>query len=295
MPDTPEIPLIVSHASCMDGHAAAWLAKRVWPDAIVRWCQYDRERADDIIPSVTDPEITRILIVDFSFPREQMEALAGACADIGLPITCLDHHRTAREHCAGLDWCVFDETKSGAGLMFDYLHQERHLLRGSMTYDRMADLVAYVQDRDLWQWKLPHSREINAALRSYPMTFEAWDEIVGWHAPMLTRLIEEGTAILRYQQQQVASLVKHGRQITLAGITGLAVPCNLAGLISEVAGALAEESGTFGATWFDDYRTQERVWSLRARDTDNATDVGRLAERFGGGGHPKAAGFRVPF
>src|SRR2546422_4504114 len=38
-------------------------------------------------------------------------------------------------------------------------------------------LLQYVQDKDLWAWKLPNSREINAGLNSYPYDFKVWDSL----------------------------------------------------------------------------------------------------------------------
>jgi hypothetical protein len=101
-------------------------------------------------------------------------------------------------------------------------------------------------------------------------------------------LIREGSAVLRYQQQQVDFLCKHAREIELGGHRILAA--NTPVLQSEVAGKLAE-GRPFGACWYD-AEDGKRRWSLRSRD--GGVDVSEVARFFGGGGHRNAAGFEAP-
>ena len=37
----------------------------------------------------------------------------------------------------------------------------------------------YLEDRDLWRWKLPASRQVSAAIASYPFDFEVWNHLAG--------------------------------------------------------------------------------------------------------------------
>jgi phosphoesterase RecJ-like protein len=63
----------------------------------------------------------------------------------------------------------------------------------------------------------------------------------------------------------------------------------VAGLISDVAGLLAEQDGaSFGCCWFKVTASDDWVYSLRSRDD---FDVSELASKAGGGGHARAAGF----
>lgn len=280
-------PLIISHASCQDGFAAAWLARRVWPSCEIRFHQYNKDPA----PVQSTPPGDHIIIVDFSYPREQLIALRQRIGRTG-SLTVLDHHRTAEKHCAGLDFCQFDQQRSGAMMMRDYLRELDLIAEDPAVWA----LIDYVQDRDLWHWKLPESRHVNAALSSYPFDFSEWDALVA-RPEAITFLMKEGAAIERYRRQQIAQLLKHPREVTFGEHVGMATCCPVANFISDVGGELAATPGAaFGATWFDDYATGTRVWSLRARPDDNpaSIDVGQLAERMGGGGHQNAAGFRVP-
>ena len=270
---------------CADGFCSAWLAHKVWPDAEYLPCNYG-----DALPNVAGKDV---LIVDFSYPREVLTMLAVSAKSL----TLLDHHKTAEADLQGfMEEChklygshvnvVFDMEKSGARLMWDYLCERELLLHGLTLKPYEAEhpinVVRYVEDRDLWKWKLPNSREVNAAIRSYDFDFKTWDRF-----EYLDRVLmaEQGRAILRYQDQIVASHLKHAREIEFCGHKVLCA--NATSLISEIAGALAQDRA-FGMVYFD-RQDGLRQFSLRSRE--GGVDVSEIAQRFGGGGHRNAAGF----
>ena len=189
----------------------------------------------------------------------------------------LDHHKTAQVDLAGLPFCRFDMHKSGARLTWEYFFP---------GYPAPW-LVAYTEDRDLWTHRLPGTKEINAVIRSYPLSFETWDRLDKLDPE---DLIPEGSAILRYRQQLIDAAVSQAGEIEMDGYKVLAVNCSCGEIVSEVAGELAKDR-RFGVTWFETAKGQ-RVYSLRSRE--NAVDVSEIAKRHGGGGHRNAAGFQVP-
>lgn len=261
-------PIIIYHGSCADGFTAAWVAyRRFGPDCEFIPAQYGQEP-----PDVTDREV---YILDFSYKFPVMEKLATQARYL----VCLDHHKTAESELAGFETTkgqvAFDMAKSGARLAWEWFHPAKEA----------PWLVDYTEDRDLRRWALESSREVSAAIASYPMTFEQWDEWGLAPSPFKCGLDEQGEAILRYQQQQVDNLCQHAHEVELDGHRDLSVNTSL--LISEVAGKLAE-GRPFGATWFEK-GDGSRVWSLRSRD--GGADVSEIAKARGGGGHRNAAGF----
>ena len=76
---------------------------------------------------------------------------------------------------------------------------------------------------------------------------------------------------------------------TWRAIDGLAINAS-ALFASELANRLAEQSGSFGLIWQLGADGEAKV-SLRAA---GKVDVAEIATRYGGGGHPNAAGFRMP-
>lgn len=269
-------PLVIYHANCPDGFTAAWIARKaLGPD-----CEFIPAHYGDSPPDCTGRSV---YILDFSYKRPVTLRIALEAKELVI----LDHHKTAEAELAHLvDECGrlygvtsvainFDMAKSGARLAWD------HFIGTQPPW-----LVKYVQDRDLWQWKLPSSREVNAALASYERTWEQWDAFeADEHA--LPRLIMDGVAIERFKNRQIEDACRNATEIELAGHKILAV--NATVNFSEVAGKLAENR-PFGAAWF--YRTDgKKQWSLRSRD--GGVDVSEVAKQFGGGGHRNAAGFET--
>lgn len=276
MPD-----LVIYHGGCWDGFCAAWIAHEAYPAAEYIPFQYGQDP-----PDVAGKDVW---ILDFSFKRAILQGMA----QVAKSILVLDHHKSAREDLSQINtvaWddgggvksetkkiqCVFDMEKSGGRLTWEYMHGNRPA----------PWLVDYTEDRDLWRWKLPCSREINASLRTLPLDFTAWDLLAA--NPTATDTMRlEGAGILRREKQLVDQHVEHAVEVTLCGLTGLCV--NATALFSEIAGELAK-GRPFGAAWFES--DKERVWSLRSED--GGADVSAIAMAHGGGGHKHAAGFAVP-
>jgi oligoribonuclease NrnB/cAMP/cGMP phosphodiesterase (DHH superfamily) len=267
-------PLVIYHDACADGWCSAWVARLGLPDAEFVAAQYGQDP-----PHHAALSGRRIYIVDFSYKRPVISDMAQACNRI----TILDHHKTAQAELDGLELpgvsVTFDMGKSGAMLTWERF----------FPGEPPPLLVQYVQDRDLWKWAMPDSREVSASLASRPWTFEEWNylRVHMDREAGLRELVAEGKAILRYQDGVVASHVKNAVPVTVAGHEILAV--NSTTLISEIAGKLAEGM-PFGACYFR--RADGKfVWSLRSRD--GGVDVSEIAKQFGGGGHRAAAGFTI--
>lgn len=253
--------LIIHHANCWDGFCAAWIMSREQSGTLYA-AHYGTEP-----PNVKG---MRVLMVDFAYPRDVLLRMAEEASEIVV----LDHHKTAQDALAGLPFCTFDMSKSGGRLAWEYC-------RGD---DPSPWLVDYTEDRDLWRHALPHSREINAALRSYPLSLDLWDEF-SLDPELPARFVAEGSAIRRREQQIVEDHVRNAREIEMAGHRILAV--NATVLFSDIAGDLARDR-PFGACYFD-RADGKRQWSLRSRE--GGVDVSAIAKAMGGGGHPAAAGF----
>lgn len=134
---------------------------------------------------------------------------------------------------------------------------------------------------------LPFTREIHAAMSSYPFDFGAWDEIET--KCERGELIGEGAAIDRKHLRDISTLLK----ITQARISimGHDVPiANLPVTMCSDAGNIMAKGEPFAVTYYDG--PSHRHYSLRS--TDAGLDVSLIAKAYGGGGHRNASGFRLP-
>lgn len=257
LPFSPDV--VLYHAECADGFGAAWALWKRFPDARYMAVKHG-------VPPPRGLAGQRVLIVDFTYPRETLEAIAAEAKTLRV----LDHHITAQKALEGLPYVYFDQKRSGAVLAWDWAH------------DPPAPwLLQYIQDKDLWQWDLPASREINAALASYPLSFSVWDTL------RKDALEAEGRAILRYENELVGKIAAEAVLVSLDGET---VPAVQSAVLTSQVGERLSADHPFCIIWHD--RDGRRYYSLRSRE--GHTDVGALASAYGGGGHTHAAGFSVP-
>lgn len=283
---------VLYHKNCADGFAAsvvAWMKLRgtAWYVPM----NYGEPVPEDI------PDWAEVYLLDFSFPREVMEGLLRRMSKVVV----LDHHKTAEAELNGLEHPLlemrFDMSKSGAVLAWEYFYP-----------DTLVPLfVRYVQDRDLWRWELPNSREFSAGLQVVEKDPWLWDQLISC-GRQIRRLINNGKVLLRAQKQLVErqcegvllGTFSPGRKVFLDvykedeeqwvknGFWKAPV-VNATAHVSEVGEELLRRfpSAPFVGIYFD-RADGKRQWSLRSRP---GFDCSELAAVFGGGGHARAAGF----
>lgn len=257
-----EKTLIIYHSPCCDGFTSAWVARRKFPDA-----EFYPTAHHQAPPDVTDKNV---FILDYAYPRETLLKLVDSAASL----TVLDHHKTNQKDLEGLVFCKFDMQRSGAGITWDYLYPEKAHKR--------PWLVDYVQDRDLYVWQLPFSREVSAALDSYSQDFETWDLL---SKRRVEDLALEGATLLRYQNQMIERLSQDAREVVF---DGQKVPVvNSAVLMSDLGSRLAV--GRPFAVVYRQKSDGHYAYSLRSHDS--GLDVSEIAKKYGGGGHRNASGF----
>jgi uncharacterized protein len=228
---------------------------------------------------------SEVYILDFSYPRSVMEDLLEQHTQV---IT-LDHHKTAQEALLGLRGALFDMNRSGAMISWEYFHPDREI----------PDLFRYIQDRDLWNWQLEHTKEITAGLQLLPQEFDIWLDLL---TPAgLARLQQDGTIISRYQTKEIAGMLKHVyldslppyQASTGEWITGKPIPiinCSNYDIVSELCHQMLDEYPDYPyvASWL---RGQSSIsYSLRSQPD---FDCSAIAKLYGGGGHKNSAGFKL--
>jgi nanoRNase/pAp phosphatase (c-di-AMP/oligoRNAs hydrolase) len=268
----------IYHGNCFDGIAAAWV---VWlkHHTIGEEVEFIAGNYGDgnLINSLTQDCYenaninTHYILVDFSLPRELMQLMFSKA----LSMIVIDHHKSAMEACAGLNFCLFDMTESGASLAW------KHFFPGQ----EIPMLINYVKDRDLWLFREPNSHEVNAYIHSFPMTIESYDKIAkDLDNGGYTVAHVEGRAILRYKKQMVDNICETAELVD--GIPTV----NTSVLFSEVPERLIQKypDAPYARYYYDRIKHGIRQWGLRSK---GEYDVSLVAKENGGGGHRNAAGF----
>lgn len=288
------IPLCIHHHPCADGFSAAWAVRQRFGENVEFFAGVHGEAP----PDVTD---RHVILVDFSYKRDVLFQMMEQAASILV----LDHHKSAQFDLAGFPvpagtWELhleeteryrhqspldrigvrFDMNKSGCVMAWDYFHPGKPV----------PQFLLHAQDRDLWRFKLPGTREITATTFSYDYTFENWDHLVAACESSRDKqtIIHEGNALLRQHDKTIRELLPQMQRLMV--IAGYAVPAaNLPYQYASDAGHIMSRGERFAATYWDD--PAYRNFSLRS--AANGMDVSQIATEYDGGGHQRAAGFRV--
>lgn len=260
----------IYHANCADGLCAAFLISQVFPHAEFRPMNYGEP-----FPFNEYGKDDSVIIVDFSFPRKEMESIEENCGKV----ICFDHHKTAQADCEGLDWCIFDLDECGSSLVWRNFHLGKPY----------PNLVKYIKDRDLWLWKEPNSRAVSSFISSWAPTFETMEMLFYTLQTDLHSCIMEGEAIERYKFQQITAAIKNA---VVKRLYTYDVPMvNATNLQSEIGHELCKRFShlPFSVSWFQ-RGDGKFVYSLRSIGDFDVSSVARI---YGGGGHKNAAGFQT--
>ncbi len=268
------------HAGCPDGFGSAWAAWKSWGDD----AQYIPRGHNESL-RCTDYEGDLVVFVD-NVPSLQILRKLG---EITERLIVLDHHVSSQQRyqldpeLSGLleqdeHLIHFDLDRSGAVLSWMHFHPG----------ETVPPLLQYVEDQDLWNWKLPRSEEVNAALGSYPQSFEVWSDLA--ERP-IEELADEGAPIVRAGRVQIGRALSTAHEVTLGNQRVEAVN-NTSNLRSSIGHELALRS-TYGAPIGLVYRLHGKSVDVSLYSIGDF-DVSKLAMEYGGGGHKNAAGFNIP-
>lgn len=309
---------VIYHADCPDGFGAALAA----------WKHFGKSA--DYIPMHHGEDWEplglagkSVYILDFSFDRATLEKIAVQAK----AVTLIDHHASARAPWASL-------LKTSDNGMETFRHEKLPLsinfdLKKSgarMSWEHFFPAITlplalyHIEDMDMWRFALPGTRAFCRTLRLLPFDFAIWEQLLteteSTDSARYQSMLTEGHAIEQFFEREVARLtqsrlvmratvrgevidplqaVRHGRTFLKSDgqswqcISGLAINADTL-FASELGNKLAERSGSFGLIW-QLAADGEIKASLRAA---GKVDVAAIASRYGGGGHPNAAGFRMP-
>lgn len=287
-------PLVVYHKWCPDGSGAALAAyHKFGEDAFYKPAEYGEPFP---LAMLDDNEV---FVLDFSFTGAELDR---AVRHGARSVLVLDHHEKTLEMLtkdpSQLATVRVDLEYAGAVLAWQHFHPDH----------KVPEMFLYLEDRDLWKWKLPMSKEISAGLRTLGGTgeFNKWFEIFDrWQVHPATtkdKLIELGRVALAADEAAVQMICSNAEVIKLGDIECLCVMTK--NLHSEVGHALALKMPPMSATWH--YKEDKKKYKVSLRSLGDF-NVNVLAQLYGekradgsptGGGHKNSAGFlcdRLPW
>ena len=271
--ETSQVVLCLHHNDA-DGRCSAAIVRRaLGPGVMLREMDYE------LIPLPWD-EIAaagKIVIVDFSTSLEHMQRMMSTAEVIWI-----DHHKTAIEALAELSDLPgtrnLDEAACVLTWQFFFPDQE------------VPEAVQYIGDRDVWRFAYEQTAAFGEGLfqeHTQPANDSLWRPLLDGNEEAVSRLVEHGGILHRSRMKQVKRLVKRDAyEAQWEGHRTLAINARGSG---ELGHSMCQEGYEVAYCYIDRYINGRMITKVAL--FSEAIDVAEIASRFGGGGHPGAAGF----
>lgn len=292
--------IIFAHSHCNDGLVAASIMKYtlqlshlVEPEVV--FVKYGEEQKAIDLANIDQNTI--IYCVDFAFNRETTIYLCNNAHKVYV----LDHHKTANENLHDLIgsyfnlYLTYDVNKSGASIVYD--HCKLHLnLNGHLKLNQrevVAKVVAMVEDRDLWLFRLPMTKEFAEYMFAYvePNDIKKMTIILFKYTfDSINKLCQFGATIMEYKNNLI------DKKVDIYIPTYLTVDSTKLLIINETQPDLVSQLGNELCKKFQmpvclySISGSEQKVSLSFRSMDHLEPVDSIARIFSGGGHRNASG-----
>lgn len=274
--------ILVTHND-FDGVACAVLFKSVWPNEQIFFENYKTVNGR-LRQVLKDYPETEIYITDIS-PENDQELIDQLN---NRAVWLFDHHKTALP-LTGFPWATVDTSMCGAMLFWRWLvaYNSRDIAARVRAYNA---LVWHVNDYDTWKHENPMSAKLNKLLcalgreRFMKRFFKNPDPILTNLEIILLELEQEREN--RYIQEVMdRGIIPHldgeGRPYTVVFAEQYT---------SQLGHAILARYPMFNYVVIVNFL--HGTVSLRSQE--GGVDVSEIARRYGGGGHPGAAGFSLP-
>ena len=291
---SPAKYLVIYHAGCRDGLVAASVCAHVasqcgrLDETVFHAARYGSYPPWELL----DPAVTRVVVVDFSYPPEQMVELLHRSKELQW----FDHHKTAIPALSALeplrrqnDAFVCDMGASGA-----LLAARAASPQGAPDLTKRASII-YTDDYDRWTKKIAgcDAFKLGADLL-WPVDSDPAkvyqevlsDDLAGYALEIGGHLLKAQAVRVRLQARQARRVKGSSPNLVTVAVNATCDPNELGDYLT------AQEPPADVAAIY--YQTSKGTWrvSLRSR---RGVDVSEIAATFpNGGGHAGAAGFEVP-
>jgi len=144
MVEPSTVNLVIYHANCTDGFGAAYAAWKLLGDR----AEYFAAKHGEPPPDVAGKNV---VVLDFSYDNTTTKRLMKEAKSFLI----IDHHKSAVVELHDISCTRFDMNHSGAMLAWKFFHPGKEPPR----------MIKFIEDRDLWKWEIPYSKEFSAAFR----------------------------------------------------------------------------------------------------------------------------------
>jgi hypothetical protein len=262
--------VVIYHGKCPDGFGAAWAAWKKFGTKAAYLPARDRNAT----PVPLKNKI--VYLIDYTYDTPITKQLIKD----NIRVTAIDHHFSQKEPIFLTEKYSYDVNHSGAVLAWNYFHPGKPV----------PTLLRYIEDRDIWKWKVPHAREMLMLIDLAEFDFKTWSLLAKEldNPRMRTVNIKKGALLELHYRSLYKKLLPNAELVTFAGHKIYALNCPYY-FADDLGHELAVKTHSFSILWSE---AGGRIrCSLRS---EGKTDVSKIAKHYGGGGHKHSAAFSFP-
>ena len=260
--------VVFYHKNCLDGFTSAWAAWKKF-GAEAEYIGLDPRR-----PTVPHLKNKTIYFLDIICSEPDLKKLVNK----NQSVIVIDHHVSRKDMIQFASDELFSLDHSGAVLSWRYFHPNKSIPK----------LLLHIEDYDLWRFKLPGTKEINAELGTHPFDFKEWGRVIAdfENPAKRKKIITTGKVLVAADHKIARQIVENAKKVLFAGHSALVA--NSPVLNSEIGHEILRRGFPIGIIWSEE--NGDINVSLRSK---KGVDVSKIAKKFDGGGHKNAAGFRL--
>lgn len=265
----------ICHSPCHDGLASAWVAKQFDPTIEIFHSSRKHEWREKLAPKSGD----MVYFIDICPEAKDLENFQKRSVDFLV----LDHHETdmlaitkydTKNKSDLLSLCKFDMKNAGCIVAWHHFFHD----------EPIPKMLEYIAIADMWGWRDDNDHaaiqyirtelEPDASVEEFDALISSFDE---------NAAIALGGMVYKRICKEVSYSAKHGHLMSFDGTEVLAVNTSL--FHSEIGHELSLNSPSkIGVIYTYSPANDGVKLSFRGEGAN------RLAEKYGGGGHPQAAG-----
>lgn len=282
-----DINVVLFHAGCPDGTGSAFSfylyhKKHNIRNVIYYGVKHYQSYPKELIKN------KNVIIADFSYNKNTTIDLAKHAKNVVI----LDHHETTYNNLKDIEKVtdnvslIYDSERSGAQIAWDYV----------FNYEPRPLFIEYIADRDLWEWKLPESKNINTGMYHKGYTKNLVNMYKLYISESLNRnfynsIIKIGKEINMYEEKRCKVLSKHSKLALFQGLRTRIVTAE-ANIVSDLADHIFKNYNDCDIVLNYNFHIDDG-WYVQLRSTN--VDLTYITKKYNrGGGHPNSAGFKLP-
>lgn len=279
-PADPKRKLVIFQKENSDSFTAAWVARKAFGEETLEFIA--ASHGDDIV-DCKDRQVI-VLGCSYAYDGAQIQSMAAESENLVV----FEYRSNAKNWIDKLLELEnvdggFSEKQSIAVQAWNFFFPEQEI----------PFFLEIIEDRELGRNARNGTREFSALFRTFYLEFITWDFLAHHlaHPKTASQLFEQGEAVERFEQKQIADLVRlNQRLLVIEGemVPAVNAPLKLADDLCERL--LHDPRFKFAVVYQDNEEGREFVIAT----AEESVDVHAIAETFGGFGCKERAEFRIP-